>query len=304
MHPAASLLFFTTLSGTGFGLIVWTGLGFGLSATWFAWLDAFVAGVLVTAGLGASAAHLKRPDRAWRAFSQWRSSWLSREAVLAAATAAAFGLYALIWIFTGMRLWPLGLLAALLAVVTVYSTSMIYAQLRTVPRWATPLTPAVFLAFAAAGGALVLSTLEGGHSRAVTTIALVGLAIAWALKIAWWRRAYATTRADAGASPESATGLGAIGTVRHFEPPHTGPNYLMREMMFQVARQRARALRRLAVALGAVAPLVMLVVALATPAGPVALALALLSHLGGMLCERWLFFAEAEHAVGAYYGLR
>lgn len=304
MHPAASLLFFTTLSGLGFGLIAWTGLGFGPAATWFAWLDAVAAGLLVTTSLSSSAMHLKRPDRAWRSFTQWRSSWLSREAVLAVVTSGVYGLYMLIWIFGGTRIATLGLVATVLATITVFATSMIYAQLRTVPRWATPLTPAAFLAFAAAGGALVLSVLEGGHNRLVTAVALLALLLAWGVKTIWWQRAYRTSRADAGASPEEATGLGAIGKVRQFEAPHTGRNYLMREMMFQVARSRATALRRLAVLLGAIVPVILLAIALATMAGPALPALALLSHMAGMLCERWLFFAEAEHAVGAYYGYR
>ncbi|WP_425418922.1 dimethyl sulfoxide reductase anchor subunit family protein [Oricola indica] len=304
MHPAVSLLLFTTLSGAGFGLIAWTGLGFGPTGTWFAWLDAFVAGLLVTVGLSASAMHLRRPDRAWRAFSQWRSSWLSREAVLAAATSAVFGVYALIWIFTGARLLPLGIVATLLSAITVYATSMIYTQLRTVPRWATPLTPAVFLAFAAAGGALVLSVLEGGRSSPIAAIALFALVLAWIIKAAWWQRAMKTTRASAGASPEQATGLGNIGTVSRFELPHTGSNYLLREMVFQVARRRARAVRRLAFLFGAALPAVLLLIFLTFAPSPALPVLALVSHFAGLLCERWLFFAEAEHAVGAYYGAR
>ena len=40
------------------------------------------------------------------------------------------------------------------------------------------------------------------------------------------------------------------------------------------------------------------------PAGHAAAALAALSHLIGVLASRWLFFAEAEHVVGLYYGKR
>lgn len=304
MHPALSLLLFTTLSGAGFGLIAWTGLGFGPSSTGFAWLNAIAAGILVAGGLSASTMHLKRPDRAWRAFSQWRSSWLSREAVLAVATAAVFGAYALIWIFTGARSFPLGLLAAILAATTVYTTSMIYTQLQTVPRWATPLTPAAFLAFAGAGGALVLTALEGGQSLWTAVLALATLLVAWVIKAVWYRRALQTSRADAGGSPEEATGLGTIGSVRQFEPPHTGSNYLLREMVYQVARNRARAVRRLAVLLGALVPAAILAAILAGAASPVLAVLALVSHLTGMLFERWLFFAEAEHVVGSFYGHR
>ena len=304
MHPAASVIVFTTLSGIGFGLIGWLGLGFGPSGHGFAWLSAFVSGFFVAVGLISSSLHLKRPDRAWRAFSQWRSSWLSREGVLAIVTSAVYGLYALIWIFGGQRVLPLGIAAAVLSAMTVYSTSMIYAQLRTVPRWATPLTSAYYLAFAVAGGALALAAIEGRVHSPVALFALVALVLAWIIKFAWWQRAERTSRASAGGSPEQATGLGRIGTVRQLEPPHTGPNYLMTEMMFVVARNRARALRMLAIVLGAIVPLLLVALAVTQGAGPLVLVPALIIHLAGLMCERWLFFAQAEHVVGAYYGHR
>lgn len=299
MHPAASIIVFTTLSGVGFGVIFWTGLGLGPSETWYAWAVSVAAGALVAGGLGASALHLRRPDRAWRAFSQWRSSWLSREAVLAAATSAAFAAYALPWLFAGVRFGALGGLAAGLAAVTVVATAMIYTQLRTVPRWATPLTPLVFLGFALTGGALAVLALSGG-SRGLAGMALALLAVTAGLKAAWWGRAARTARP----TPEAATGLGGLGTVRQFEPPHTGGNYLLSEMVFQVARHRARACRRLAVGLGVVVPGVLLALIAGGVGGAVLSVLAFLSHVAGVLFERWLFFAEAEHAVGAYYGHR
>jgi sulfite dehydrogenase (quinone) subunit SoeC len=82
MHPAPSLILFTVLSGMGFGLLVWLGLGLraptGLAAFILFGLGYGLAG----AGLIAAAFHLGHPERALKAFSQWRSSWLSREAVL------------------------------------------------------------------------------------------------------------------------------------------------------------------------------------------------------------------------------
>src|SRR5262245_36733713 len=88
MHPALSVIFFTTLSGAGYGLLIWSAL-----AALFRWAGAgsllacvVLALVLVTIGLFSSMAHLGKPLRAWRAFSQWRTSWLSREGVMALAT--------------------------------------------------------------------------------------------------------------------------------------------------------------------------------------------------------------------------
>ena len=110
---------------------------------------------LAAAGLLASLLHLGQPPRFLKAFSQWRTSWLSREAVLAVATLAAFTLFAALWVLSGLRTRWLGLPAAALALATVAATAMIYAQMRSVPRWRSPLTPALFLLFALAGGALL-----------------------------------------------------------------------------------------------------------------------------------------------------
>src|SRR5210317_2614374 len=87
MDPAYSVILFTSSSGAGYGLIAW--LAFTrLSGMWqlspmAAIVACLVALALITTGLLSSTFHLGHPERAWRAFSQWRSSWLSREGVLA-----------------------------------------------------------------------------------------------------------------------------------------------------------------------------------------------------------------------------
>ena len=305
MHPAASIIVFTTFSGMGLGLMAWLGLGFGPDGTGFGWTAAIISFGLTVVGLFASVFHLRRPDRAWRALSQWRSSWLSREGILAIATLGMFGLYVLLWLFFDGRVAWLGVPATILAIATVIATSMIYAQIRAVPHWATWLTPAAYLGFSVAGGALLLTALGAffgsGGEMGMAALALAAIVIAWVLKLVWWQRATRATLASAGASRESATGLGGLGRVRLFEAPHTGTNYLLKEMVFEVGRRRARALRRLALLLGALVPFVLVVLGMAAGSGA-AFALAALSFLLGLMAERWLFFAEARHAVAAYYG--
>ncbi|NRA99924.1 MAG: hypothetical protein HRU32_08910 [Rhodobacteraceae bacterium] len=100
---------------------------------------------------------------------------------------------------------------------------------------------------------------------------------------------------------ESATGLGTIGSVRAFEPPHTGGNYLTHEMIHVVGRKHAFKLRLIAFGLMAVVPWIILFV---LPFSHVLAALAIISHVAGVFVSRWLFFAEAEHVVGLYYGKR
>src|SRR3954463_11080544 len=134
MHPAFSVIFFTTASGAGYGLLALLGLSAasGLLAPnrWLGVASLGLALALVSAGLLASTAHLGHPERAWRALSQWRSSWLSREGVAAGATyvpALAFGLAS---VLGKGPLALLGLLVALCAVATILCTAMIYASLK------------------------------------------------------------------------------------------------------------------------------------------------------------------------------
>jgi DMSO reductase anchor subunit len=289
MHPAPSIIAFTTLSGLGFGLIAWLGLGAGPMLPPFA-ASALAIG-LVAAGLLASLLHLGQPRRFLKAFSQWRTSWLSREAALAVAALAAFALFAAPWILAGLRSRLLGIPAAALALAAVAATAMIYAQMRSVPRWRSPLTPALFLLFALAGGAL----LAPAPGPAPWLLAGLGGA-----QIAAWLdgdRRFAVSHTTLA----TATGLGALGRLRLLEPPHTGRNYLLREMVHVVGRRHARKLRPIGLALAVLLPLALVALA---PAAPPALALAALLHACGALVLRWLFFAEAEHVVGLYYGRR
>jgi DMSO reductase anchor subunit len=290
MHPAPSVIIFTTFSGLGFGLLFWLGLGAtvptGLSAfIWFA--IAYIASV---GGLLASTFHLGRPERAIKAFSQWQTSWLSREGICAVITLIVMAIYGAGLVFMGTQFAPLGWIGALGALGTVFTTSMIYAQLNTVPRWKHWTTPALFLTLSLGGGALLAGQV---------TETMLLLAVAGALQFYAWTTGD-TRFTQSGTNMETATGLGHIGKVRAFEPPHTGTNYLMREFIHQVGRKHAQQLRIISMVLGFVLPIVLLLL----PFNHIFAALAVLSHIAGVLTLRWLFFAQAEHVVGLYYGKR
>lgn len=290
MHPAPSLILFTVLSGLGFGLLAFLGAGFPEKTGPVAFGLYGLGFALAGGGLLAAAFHLGHPERALLAFTQWRTSWLSREAVLSAGTLAVLAPHAASAVFLDRPIPVLGWIGAAGAVATVVCTAMIYAQLRTVPRWRDWTTPAVFVAASAAGGALL-----AGH------LGLAGwlmLALA-ALMALHWARGDGRFAA-AGHSAETATGLGRLGRVRLFAPPHTGSNYLLSEMVHRIGRKHRIRLRALALALTLAAAAVLLL----APAGYAAAGVAMLLHLPAMLAARWLFFAEAEHVVGLYYGLR
>jgi DMSO reductase anchor subunit len=176
-----------------------------------------------------------------------------------------------------------------------------------VPQWNSRLTPVCYLGFSLASGflpAAAIAAYAGLRPFAAGAIAALLVAAAWAIKTIWWNTALRRSLADRGSTPESATGLGFIGRVRLFERPHTGENYLTREMVHVIGRKHAFKLRWIALFLGAALPfLIAAAVALAVLA-PAWLGLAVLAMAAGLFVERWLFFAEATHAVSLYYGRR
>ena len=312
MHPAYSVILFTTASGAGYGLLVClaaSALLGGVSrnaALGFVGLG--VALALITGGLLASTLHLGRPERAWRAFSQWRTSWLSREGVLAVATFVPAGLLGLVWVFGDAAtnsLFPLLALASIAcAVATVIATGMIYQSLPTIRAWSDALVTPIYVVLALASGAVLAFAMHGVFGEEQILLgrcAVVLLAASAILKYAYWLRIDAAPRTwTAG----NATGLGRFGKVRVLEQPHSQANFVMREMGYQVARKHADKLRRLVLLLAFAVPAVLIMLALAS--GPVLATLAsvgaVVSMAIGLLTERWLFFAEAQHVVTTFYG--
>lgn len=304
MHPALSVIAFTTLSGAGYGLAFVLALGHGNPAhlsTKIAW---FVALALISIGLLSSTLHLGNPQRAWRAFSQWRSSWLSREGCMAVLTFVPLSILAAMSIFGDTFNLLLGYVGGIMCAITVYCTAMIYASLRTIPQWHTGWTPASYLFFALTSGTLIYLAFFGREAgsdsnRIWVYLALAFLVVAWLVKLMWARRAIAVGYGRS--TMESATGLGHLGKVRLLESPHMTGNYLTKEMAFRIARKHFEALRTIAVALGFAAPFLLLLISLFVPLAALQW-LAVISLMAGLFVERWLFFATAKHAVGLYYG--
>ena len=310
MHPAYSVIFFTTASGAGYGLLIWLGLAHlfvGLPDSWWFNFLAFGLGLgLVAAGLLSSTAHLGRPERAWRAFSQWRSSWLSREGVAAVATFVPAGLFALgavfDWPLTGMDIWAA--LTVIGALVTVWCTAMIYASLTTIRAWNDNFVPPIYmvLSFATGGvlycGLTALFEIVGAGAIWGTLGAVL---IGWFLKVIYWSR---LDGRKLTLTPGDATGLKAFGTVKPLEAPHSQANFVMREMGFSVARRHGQKLRNYATIGLFVVPALCCLGLFAAPAGlaPLFGVVGILSAAAGVLAERWLFFAEAKHVVTLYYG--
>jgi len=308
MHPALSVIFFTVASGAGFGLFSllfvadFFALGGGFSRAHLL-AGGAIALALIVLGLLSSTLHLANPKNAWRAFSRFRTSWLSREGVFAVAF-MPLALAYLACIAFDAPLWlrhASGFLSAALAWITVFSTGMIYACLKTIRQWNTPLVPANYLALGYASGSLLLllGAVRAGLD-ATPYVALAGLivAIAAVLKAIYyfWIRSPGLTP-----TVNTATGLTRAG-VRLFDSGHTHGTFLTEEFGYQLARRRASVIKVLLFVVGFALPAVMLAAVLRGSGAETAAAVAACAGLAGAVMERWLFFAEARHVVNLYHG--
>ena len=309
MTPASSVLLLTTLTGFGFGLIAWLGvlaaLGFLPGAPLFVPVAVVIGLGFSNAGLAASMLHLGHPERAWRAFSQWRSSWLAREGVAALATFPPALAFAALWWLLGpdaMATRVLGAVAAVLGLVTVGCTAMIYASLKPIRQWHNPHTAADYMIYAIFSGAVLLACLWSlwfGAAHGLAVAALLTAITAGAAKFAYWRF---IDKQKPLVTLASATGLTAFGTVRPLDRPHFTENYILREMGYQIARKHAVKLRRIAVAFAFGLPALLALLAALGIVPAITATAAALSAMVGLFIERWLFFAEATHVATIYYG--
>jgi sulfite dehydrogenase (quinone) subunit SoeC len=302
MKPAFSVIFFTVVSGAGLGLLVWLLVASMMSAhirmpqhTFLAGMA--MAGALITIGLCSSTLHLARRKNAIYALSRFKTSWLSREGVFAVLFYPLAALYA--WLLfvgaTTAALYAINILLIALAIAILFCTGMIYGCLKTVPRWNTWLTPVKYIVFGLMSGAVlyiaVLSTRPAeigpiGRPWVAIVLLAVGLIVYLAYLLRHPRQHY---------TMNDALGL-KQGNVRLLDVGHSHGTFLTNEFGFQLARERARALRWVAIVFAFALPLTLLFVREAPPWA------AAISCMAGLFVERWLFFAEAEHVVRLYHG--
>lgn len=300
MKPALSVIFFTVASGAGLGLLVWLLVAslmadhIRMDATTF-YQGAAIAALLITAGLVSSTLHLANRVNAIYALTRVRTSWLAREGVFAIALypLAALHGYALESGLAQLTPFTLWLLIAD-ALVVLYCTGMIYGCLKTIPRWNTWLTPAKYVLFGLMSGAVLLPAVltlrppeVGPVGRPMVAIMLLAAGLALYL-------AYLLKHPRSQHTINDALGF-QQGQVRLLDVGHSHGTFLTNEFGFSLARERARMLRWFAIFCAFILPMLLCYF---TQWFWVAALICIM----GLLVERWLFFAEAEHVVRLYHG--
>ncbi|MFK8079841.1 MAG: dimethyl sulfoxide reductase anchor subunit family protein [Granulosicoccus sp.] len=306
MHPAISVIFFTVTAGAGYGLLFILAfaqiadLSEAISPDQLTFMG--IAGLfLVTAGLVSSTFHLSNPKNAWRSFTRFKTSWLSREAVFA----VLFYPVSLVWLalqfFTGNSTATsfFALIMAAMALVIMFCTAMIYASLKTIRQWHTPLTPVNYVLLGLLLGALILAMMfaqQGLDVGRLLGFSLVVLVLAALVKVVY----FFWIGTPAGPTINTALGF-TRATVKLLDVGHASDTFHTKEFGYQVDRVRLIWLRFISVGLAFVLPLLLVTGVL----GGVTfgtLGLAAISAYAGVFIERWLFFAEARHVVNLYHG--
>jgi sulfite dehydrogenase (quinone) subunit SoeC len=302
VRPAWSVVLFTTLAGAGQGLFLalFAAELAGLAAPDFLLVGSLVSFGLLGAGLAASFFHLGHPERAWRSAAMWRTSWLSREVIVLPAFMAvvfAWGVALHLGLPRETLLW-LAAAGALLAVALFVCTAMIYACLKFLQEWHTPLTLVNYTALGCASGltaaAALAAWLHPPLAPPYAAAALVAGALAYLMRLASLAR-------NARLRPRS-TLASAIGVkhpkIAQIAQGAMGGSFNTREFFHGRPREVVRAVRWTFLALVFPVPAIALILG---KDFPWALGAAFALQYAGLLAERWYFFAEAKHPQNLYY---
>ena len=322
MHPAFSVIFLTTLIGVGQGLFLalYTGQLYAVvkvlpvqDSAQFYGHGSLIAVLFLGGGLLASFFHLGRPERAWRAASRWRTSWLSREVIVLPAFAALTAGYGLIhfsgwnpvlFTFRDAIQVDLSLLVGALNTVLAFGlflcTGMIYACIKFLQEWATPLTVVNYTLLGSASG-FTLATAFAAHQGSELTAFYAGWAIILSIAALLSRAAALLRNARLRHRSSLPTAIG----VRHSNIVQKSQGFMAgsfntREFfhgappaLFQLVKWTFLLLTF---------PLPVLLLALGLSAGHGALlSAAFVVQFTGLILERWFFFAQAHHPQNLYY---
>lgn len=301
MNPAFSVIFLTTLIGAGQGLFLAL---FAAELGGFRHSGFLVAGGVVSLGLTglgllASFFHLGRPERAWRAAAMWRTSWLSREViVLPAFMAGVFTWTVLHAVGTGAA-W-VGALTALACVALFVCTAMIYASVRFLQEWASPLTLANYALLGLASGCTLATALAAfGAPELVQAFGTAAAALTAGGLATRWLSLARNARLRPVSTVQTAIGV-RHPTVVQRSMGFMGGSFNTREFFHGQAPGTLRRVKWAFVVAAFLLPLCLLAAGLAGSSAAL-LSLAFVVQYLGLLAERWFFFAQANHPQNLYY---
>ena len=322
MHPAFSIIFLTTLIGAGQGLFlaVYSGQldsAFKLlppqDAVRFYAVGSLLVLVLLGVGLFSSFFHLGRPERAWRSAARWRTSWMSREVIVLPAFMAVVAAWGLLH-FTGHDplLWSLGsgfevslsllvgAIATILCFLLFLCTGMIYACIKMLQEWATPLTVLNYTLLGGASG-FVLATAFAAYQGPGMLNFFAGWSIILTVLAFCTRGAslVRNARLRHKSTLETAIGIRHTHIAQKAQGSMAG-SFNTREFFHGAGQRKYRFVKWVFLALVFPLPLLLLTTGL-TSGNSVLLGAAFLVQYVGLLAERWFFFAEAKHPQNLYY---
>lgn len=322
MRPAFSIIFLTTLIGAGQGLFLalYTGQ---LYSTFkvlpvqdplhFYALGSLFALGLLGLGLFSSFFHLGRPERAWRAASQWRTSWMSREVIVLPAFMASVAAWGLIhysgWnpslfvirdTFNVDLALVTGGIATVLCFALFLCTGMIYACMKMLQEWATPLTVVNYTLFGCASG-FMLATVFAARQVSVQTEFFGGWAIVLTVLVLITRAMslFRNERIRPKSTIQTAIGIRHAHIEQKAQGAMTG-SFNTQEYFHGASERKYKNVKWAFLTLVFPVPLALVVAGLATGLGGLYLAAFLVQYLG-LFMERWFFFAQANHPQNLYY---
>ena len=307
MRPQFSIIFFTTLAGMAQGLLFFIALlnieAPILSAPFLAMLALPVSFILLILSLVASFFHLGHPERAWRAAMMWRTSWLSREVI---ALPVVMLLTAMTFLFVASGLVPSWLwIALLISILALWiCTAKIYQCIRFIQEWSHPSTLSNFILLGLTSGGLLLEFLlilwnEPSAPLGMSMISganFILLFLALNLKLWIWRR---NQKLKPMSNLASATGIKGS-NIRQTSMGFMGGSFNTREFFHHQTDRVISNIRKIILLMTYVGPMVLLAFSMNSPS-IAQIAIALVMHYIGLLAERWMFFAEANHPQNLYY---
>lgn len=309
MRPAFSVIFLTTLIGAAQGLFFAL---YGAELTLlsqtdaaagrqFLFLGSLVALVLTGLGLIASFFHLGRPERAWRSATMWRTSWLSREVIALPLFMLGLLVYGSAQYLGWTQTVLIGAVTALLSLVLFVCTAMIYASVRFLQEWASPLTLLNYLLLGCASG-LTLATLLSallGMPDLVPPYALAAIGLTLLAAVSRGASLVRNARLKPKSSVQSAIGIKHPRIVQKAQG-FMGGSFNTREFFHGQSAALLRSVKWIFLLLVFPLPLLCLALALSSSSTAWLLAAFALQYLG-LLAERWYFFAQANHPQNLYY---